>query len=485
MLATQHKMVTGGTALLTETWATPTISSQLSRRTPPFLFILLCLLALSSSFLCSTRSRYLSSTTYHLGEDRKMADVRVPAYKVTYEGQDITKDISNDVVRINYTDAEGGEADEIRITVDDMFAKWKDSWRPNRGDKITLSIGYAGEGLMDMGSFSIDEVHYRGQPDVVEFRALSVPIDSNLWTIDSRGYENITLKELAENIAQENGLSFTYDYAEAELVNVATSTLRASRVMNLRHGRLYQDRETPLRFLNRIANRYGIKFNVKGGALTYITVYQLHVIEPVTDVVHYALEPQLYARTDRSPEWLYYDETQDDILNAARPELSRYDLRDCQDKDAAGIDVVNYNPIGQEGFIYRLNSGADLRAKLGENFPSFARSIGADLTHLEEKRNTVENERLKRRIRMYEEVDNITQAEVIAMAHLFEAKTSAVEGAVELEGTPVIQAGTNIQIRGLRWLDGKYHVTSTTHDINRGGGYTTRADVKMVGLLSD
>jgi phage protein D len=414
-----------------------------------------------------------------------MADVRVPAFKVLYEGLDITEDISDDVVRITYSDADGGEADEIRITVDDMFAKWKDTWRPNRGDKISLSIGYAGEGLLDMGTFHIDEVHYRGQPDVVEFRALSVPIDSNLWTIDSKGYENITLKELAQQIATENGLDFVYDYANEQVEDVATSTLRASRVMNLRHGRLYQDRETPLHFLNRLANRYGIKFNVKGDALTYITIYQLHSIEPVTDVVHYALEPQLYARTDRSPEWLQYDETQNDILNSVFPELRSYDLRDCQDKDAAGIDVINYNPFGQEGFIYRLNAGADLRAKLGENFPSFARSIGADLSYLEDKRNANETERLKRRIRMYEEVDNMTQAEVIAMAHLFEATTSAVEGSVDFEGTPVAQAGTNIQIRGLRWLDGKYHISKSYHDITRNAGYTTRVDVKMVGLLSD
>lgn len=414
-----------------------------------------------------------------------MADVRVPAFKVLYEGLDITEDISDDVVRITYSDADGGEADEVRITVDDIFAKWKDTWRPNRGDKITLSIGYAGEGLLDMGTFHIDEVHYRGQPDVVEFRAISVPIDSNLWTIDSKGYENITLKELAQQIATENGLDFVYDYANEQVEDVATSTLRASRVMNLRHGRLYQDRETPLRFLNRLANRYGIKFNVKGDALTYITIYQLHSIEPVTDVVHYALEPQLYARTDRSPEWLQYDETQNDILNSVFPELRSYDLRDCQDKDAAGIEVINYNPFGQEGFIYRLNAGSDLRAKLGENFPSFARSIGADLSYLEDKRNANETERLKRRIRMYEEVDNMTQAEVIAMAHLFEATTSAVEGSVDFEGTPVAQAGTNIQIRGLRWLDGKYHISKSYHDITRNAGYTTRVDVKMVGLLSD
>lgn len=414
-----------------------------------------------------------------------MADVRVPSFKVIYEGLDITEDVSDDVVRIVYSDAEGGEADEVRITIDDMFAKWKDTWRPNRGDKISLSIGYAGEGLVDMGTFHIDEVHYRGQPDIVEFRALSVPIDSSLWTIDSKSYENITLKELAKQIATENGLDFVYDYIDEQIEDVATSTLRASRVMNLRHGRLYQDRETPLHFLNRLANRYGIRFNVKGDALTYITIYQLHSIEPITDVVHYALEPQLYARTDRSPEWLQYDETQNDILNSVFPELKSYDLRDCQDKDAAGIDVVNYNPFGQEGFIYRLNSGADLRAKLGENFPSFAKSIGADLSHLEDKRNANETARLKRRIRMYEEVDNMTQAEVIAMAHLFEATTSAVEGSVDFEGTPVAQAGTNIQIRGLRWLDGKYHITNSYHDITRNAGYTTRVDVKMVGLLSD
>jgi len=415
----------------------------------------------------------------------KTADVRQPAFKVVYEGADITEDISRDVVQIFYEDAEGDESDEIRISVDDMFAKWKDEWRPNRGDRITLSMGYAGEGLADFGTFEIDEVHYRGQPDVVEFRGLSVGIDNELWTKRSQAYDNATIYEVAKDIAQRNNLRLIYDYKGESLSTAATASLRSYPIMNLRHRRLYQDRETDLRFLNRVANRYGIKFSVKGEFLSYLHIYELNTIAPVMNlfVQERRMMEELRPRFEMSP-LLETDEINEieDIVSRPRPELKSYDLRDCQDKDAAGVDVINFNPYNQEGFIFKMNSGADLRAKLGENFPNFARAIG-DLSYLEDKRNSNEAERLKRRLKVYEEVDNLKQAEAIAMARLFEAATSSVEGSVEFEGTPVVQAGTNIQIRGLRWLDGKYHVTKTWHRIDRGSGYTLRAEVKMVGLL--
>jgi phage protein D len=415
----------------------------------------------------------------------KTADVRQPAFKVVYEGTDITEDISRDVVQIFYEDAEGDESDELRITVDDMFAKWKDEWRPNRGDRIKLSMGYMGEGLADFGTFEIDEVHYRGQPDVVEFRSLSVGIDNELWTKRSQAYDNATIFEVAKDIAQRNNLQLIYDYKGESLSTAATASLRSYPIMNLRHRRLYQDRETDLRFLNRVANRYGIKFSVKGAFLSYLHVYELNTIAPVMNlfIQERRMMEGLRPRFEMSP-LLETDEINEieDIVSRPRPELKSYDLRDCQDKDAAGVDVINFNPYNQEGFIFKMNSGADLRAKLGENFPNFARAIG-DLRYLEEKRNSNEAERLKRRLKVYEEVDNLKQAEAIAMARLFEAATSSVEGSLEFEGTPVVQAGTNIQVRGLRWLDGKYHVTKSWHRIDRASGYTTRVDVKMVGLL--
>jgi len=413
--------------------------------------------------------------------------MRTPAYKVIYEGRDITEDISADVVQIFYEDAEGDESDEIRITVDDMFGKWKGDWRPNRGDRITLSMGYAGEGLLDFGTFELDEIHYRGQPDVVEFRGLSVGIDNELWTLRSEAYDNATIREVATKVAQRNNLTLVYDYKGESASTVPTANVRSYPIMELRHRRLYQDRETDLRFLNRVANRYGIKFSVKGSYLSFLHVYELSSIAPVMNVFvdERRMMAPLNPRFEMSP-LLPSDEIGfiEDIVSAPRPELKAYDLRDCQEKDAAGADVINFNPFNQQGVIYKLNTGADLRNKLGENFPSFAKSIG-DLEYLESKRNPNEYERLKRRIEIYEEVDNMKQAEVIALARLFEAVTSSVEGSVEFEGTPVVQAGTNIQIRGLKWLDGRYHVIKSFHRIDRNSGYTTRTDVKMVGLLED
>jgi phage protein D len=414
-----------------------------------------------------------------------MSDVRQPAYKVVYEGSDITEDISADVVSINYEDAEGDESDEMRVIVDDMFSKWKDSWRPNRGDRILLSFGYAGEGLVDFGSFEIDEVHYRGQPDVVEFKALSVGIDNDLWELKSRAFDNTTILEVAQQIATENSLELIYNINPVVGSTTSTATDRKTNpILELRHRRLYQHRERDVSFLNRIANRYGLKFSVKGKYLSYVLSYDLHSIPPIADCISSELYRPFYGLYEQSFETLFVDRTIDEIITAPRPEIKKYDLRDCQEKDAAGVDVTNYNPFGQEGIIYRLDSGQPLRDALALLLPQTTAYLD-DLFHLEEKRNPNEFDKLKRRLKVYEEVDNLKHAEAIGMARLFDATTSAVEGDIEFEGNPSVQAGTNIQVRGLRWLDGKYHVIKSFHSITRAAGYTTRVDVKMVGLLSD
>ena len=412
-----------------------------------------------------------------------MSDVRRPLYKIVYNGRDITEDISDDALSIAYEDAEGGESDEIRILIDDMFGKWKDEWRPHRGDTIDLSIGYAGEGLSDLGRFEIDEVHFRGQPDVVEFRALSVGIDNTLWTVNSKAWDNATIYEVASEIAGKNTLTLIYNLSGPSSLTASTD-LRTNAILQLRHRRFYQDRETDLGFLNRIANRYGIRFSVKGQYLTYILVYDLHSIPPITDLVSSELYQPFFGRFEQSFESSFIDRTIDDIIERPRPELKSYDLRDCVDKDAQGVDVKNFDPYAQTGYIYRLNAGDELESLLAQLLPNYTQAV-RNIVGVRSKRGTEELFKVQRRIQVYEEVENLKQAEVMAMARLYEAGTSTVEGSVEFEGTPVVQAGTNIQIRGLRWLDGKYHVTKSFHRIDRNSGYTTRAEVRMVGLLDD
>jgi phage protein D len=72
-----------------------------------------------------------------------------PVFKLEYEKKDITKDVCEFVTRIEYTDYEHGQSDEIQITFEDSQKLWQGDWIPSKGDCLRLYIGYEGEKLLN------------------------------------------------------------------------------------------------------------------------------------------------------------------------------------------------------------------------------------------------------------------------------------------------------------------------------------------------
>src|SRR5574344_1774116 len=90
-----------------------------------------------------------------------------PTFKIEYNKKDITKDVSNYVVNIEYTDFEHGQSDEISITFEDSEKLWQNAWIPSKGDSLRLFIGYEGEKLLNCGVFEIDEIEFATPPDTL------------------------------------------------------------------------------------------------------------------------------------------------------------------------------------------------------------------------------------------------------------------------------------------------------------------------------
>jgi len=89
--------------------------------------------------------------------------------------------------------------------------------------------------------------------------------------------------------------------------------------------------------------------------------------------------------------------------------------------------------------------------------------------------------RALRRLKVYDTVENNQQAEAVASARLYKSISRQVEGSINMEGSPKVIAGTAFNVSGLGWLNGRYFVEKSYHQITRSGGYTTRADVKFLG----
>ena len=80
--------------------------------------------------------------------------MNVPAvsYSIVYDGRDITKNISQYIKSVTYTDALEGQSDEVQIVLDDSSAVWQNAWYPDKGSILKVTIG-----SMNCGEFQIDE----------------------------------------------------------------------------------------------------------------------------------------------------------------------------------------------------------------------------------------------------------------------------------------------------------------------------------------
>ncbi|WP_462355112.1 phage late control D family protein [Fusobacterium ulcerans] len=136
--------------------------------------------------------------------------------EIIYEGKDITKYISPDLIDFSQSDSLN-EFDTINLTIQNRDMNWMKSWNPLKGDKIEAKAylyNWEQEGKVeiDIGIFYIDTIGYTGIPDIVTISALSVDIVSNIMDDKkSRVWEWVTFEKIARDIARECNLELIYD----------------------------------------------------------------------------------------------------------------------------------------------------------------------------------------------------------------------------------------------------------------------------------
>ena len=181
----------------------------------------------------------------------------IPYFKIEYENKDITKDVSNQVLNIDYTDFEHGQSDEISITFEDTSKLWQGPWIPAKGDTLSVSMGYEFEKLLNCGIFEIDEIEFSAPPDIITVKALATGITKALRQNNSVAYENKTLKQIASEIAQKHSLTLV------------------GEIEDVRVERITQNKERDLTFLKNLAEQYGYIFKITNGQLVFYKTEKL------------------------------------------------------------------------------------------------------------------------------------------------------------------------------------------------------------------
>lgn len=148
-----------------------------------------------TGYLRSTAERYVRDGAYP-----------VPAFRLTVDGLDIAKLISPRLMGLELTDNRGVEADQLSITLSDhdgMLAI------PPKGAVLRLWLGWSDTGLVDKGTYTVDETEHSGAPDVLSIRARSADLRKGLKIKRERSWSNTTLGDVLGDIAIGNGLTAT------------------------------------------------------------------------------------------------------------------------------------------------------------------------------------------------------------------------------------------------------------------------------------
>lgn len=207
------------------------------------------------------------------------APVKKPVWHLILQGKDITERITPYVLSCTYTDPLEGEAAEIDITLEDKDDWWKDAWLPQKGDTVSLALGYEGERLLECGEFQLDELEFSGPPDTVTIRSMAAPVKPELRTARSFAYENTTLAAVAQKVARRHGLIIVGTVPDVQL------------------QRITQHKETDLTFLRRIAGEYGYVFSLRGKKLVWHDQEILDGVAPVITVTRKMLAGSYSFRT--------------------------------------------------------------------------------------------------------------------------------------------------------------------------------------------
>jgi uncharacterized protein len=195
--------------------------------------------------------------------------VRAPQWVLTYQGVNITADISRMVLAITYSDRLDGCSGELEIELEDHDKRWQGPWEPTEGDQVNLMIGYAGELLLPCGDFQVDDLCLSGPPDILRIRCLSTYITPAMRTPNSTGYESQTLGQIASTIASKYGLT----------------VVGASGSANLTFARITQRQESDLAFLRRLAFAHNYDFTIRGKQLVFYSRTALEESAPVATIL--------------------------------------------------------------------------------------------------------------------------------------------------------------------------------------------------------
>jgi phage protein D len=121
---------------------------------------------------------------------------------------------------------------------------------------LRVSLGWSDTGVIDKGSFTVDEVEHAGAPDVLTIRARSASMTKEMGERIERSWHGETLGAIIRKIAGKHSL-------KPAIADALSKVLIAH---------IDQTHESDMSFLTRLAKRYDAVMNVKDSNLLFMPI---------------------------------------------------------------------------------------------------------------------------------------------------------------------------------------------------------------------
>ncbi|WP_176597334.1 MULTISPECIES: contractile injection system protein, VgrG/Pvc8 family [Sphingobium] len=181
--------------------------------------------------------------------------VNIPDWRVTLDGKDLTDRMRPRLVSLTLSEKRGDEADQLDIVLDDsdgMLAI------PKEGATLQVHLGWkqgrdVTPGLVEKGSFKVDDVTHSGPPDQIRIRARAADFTSAIRNRREQSWKNTTLGAVLKDIAGRNGLTLK---VAADLSSIALPSIT-------------QNRESDIAFLKRLGRENDAVATIKNKHLIF------------------------------------------------------------------------------------------------------------------------------------------------------------------------------------------------------------------------
>ncbi len=209
----------------------------------------------------------------------------------------------------------------------------------------------------------------------------------------------------------------------ANTIAVANGLTLLGSIPNITIQRNTQYRETDLAYLYRLSKQYGLVFSIRDNQLLFYDVYEL--------------------------------ENRNAVRVIKKSDLTDYSINDKSFLTYSAARVRYHNPKTKSVVTKTVTANGDTL-----NMPK------SDIKELHVK------------------AENQQQAELKAKAALHAANSLQQGGTISLPGNTLYVAGNNIELQELGYLSGKYHITQSSHNISKDGGYACTLEIKRLALIA-